>query len=86
LSGGIISLILLIIIYLKFFIKYLSFYYEKFFLKKINKNEIYLIIFSILILRSIIENGFVSIQFDFYLTVILIEIINFTEENKNKLI
>ena len=59
--------------------------YKKTFNVKQNISEIYFFVLLILLLRSLVENSFMSIQFDFYLTIILIEILNLRKKS-NKLI
>jgi len=74
LSGGIIPFSLLLIIYLNLAIKFINFLYKKIKRKIFSFNEIYFLILILLILRSLIENSFLSIQMDFYMVVLLIEI------------
>ena len=85
LSGGFVSAILLIIVYIKFIIKFFVYIYKKTFSINQNISEIYFFILLILLLRSLVENSFMSIQFDFYLAIILIEILNLKKKS-NKLI
>ena len=85
LSGGLVGAILLIIFYIKFIIQFFVYIYKKTFNIKQNINEIYFFVLLILLLRSLVENSFISIQFDFYLTIILIEILNLRRKS-NKLI
>ena len=74
--------ILLIIFYIKFIIQFCVYIYKKTFNIKQNISEIYFFVLLILLLRSLVENSFMSIQFDFYLTIILIEILNLRKKIK----
>ena len=85
LCGGLVGVILLMIFYIKFTIQFFVYIYKKTFNIKQNISEIYFFILLILLLRSLVENSFISIQFDFYLTIILIEILNLKKKS-NKLI
>ena len=82
LCGGLVGAILLIIFYIKFIIQFFVYIYKKTFNIKQNISEIYFFILLILLLRSLVENSFMSIQFDFYLTIILIEILNLRKKSK----
>jgi hypothetical protein len=83
LCGGLISAILLIILYLKFMFQYFIYIYKKTFSVNQDVNELYFFIILILLLRSIIENSFLSIQFDFYLMIILVEILYIKKKSNN---
>ena len=75
LSGGMIAVIILVIFYLKvFFVIMKSLLHILFKKRKIENNFIFQVLLMVLLLRTIVENSFVSIQLDLFFMIFLIEL------------